>query len=169
MFVETELKCIISRSYREDNDLLFGLKIFSSLVVLVFLLVTAVVVLLDSVATVTFRWREYGELTHRHTDATSALFLLSKSRWKLRLLTCLTLASAASLQTTQIIIRSYGRSLEETRESISGLVLPGEAPHAVHAVIWYISLLGLGMLSFIIGVLLSLIPARCQGTFLLLL
>ena len=95
---QTELKCIISRSYREDNDLLFGLKIFSSLVVLVFLLVTAVVVLLDSVATVTFRWREYGELTHRHTDATSVLFLLSKSRWKLRLLTCLTLASAASLQ-----------------------------------------------------------------------
>ena len=73
------------------------------MVLLVFLLVTAVVVVLDSVATVTFRWREYGELTHRHTDATSALFLLSKSRWKLRLLTCLTLASAASLQTTQAV------------------------------------------------------------------
>ena len=92
---------LISRNYREDNDLLFCLKIFSGLVLLVFLLVTAVVVLLDSLATVTFRWREYGELTHRHTDATSALFLLSKSRWKLRLLSCLTLASAASLQTTQ--------------------------------------------------------------------
>ena len=102
MFVETELKCsIISRSYREDNDLLFGLKIFSSLVVLVFLLVTAVVVLLDSVATVTFRWREYGELTHRHTDATSIIFLLGNSRWWLRLLGCLTVASGASLQTTK--------------------------------------------------------------------
>ena len=64
----------------------------------------------------------------------------------------------------QIIIKSYGRSLEETRESISGLVLPGEAPHAVHAVIWYISLLALGMVSFSLGVLLSLIPARWGGT-----
>ena len=45
---------------------------------------------------------------------------------------------------------------------MSGLVLPGEAPHAVHAVIWYISLLALGMLSFVIGVLLSLIPARLR-------
>ena len=71
--------------------------------VLVFLLVTAVVVVLDSVATVTFRWREYGELTHRHTDATSALFLLSKSRWKLRLLTTLSLTSTVSLQTTQAV------------------------------------------------------------------
>ena len=43
---------------------------------------------------------------------------------------------------------------------MSGLVLPGEAPHAVHAVIWYIALLALGMLSFVLGVLLSLIPAR---------
>ena len=43
---------------------------------------------------------------------------------------------------------------------MSGLVLPGEAPHAVHAVVWYISLLALGMISFILGVLLSLIPAR---------
>ena len=99
--MRNRIDVFIFRNYREDNDLLFGLKIFSSLVLLVFLLVTAVVVLLDSVATVTFRWKEYGELTHRHTDATSALFLLSKSRWKLRLLTCLTLASAASLQTTQ--------------------------------------------------------------------
>ena len=92
---------LISRNYREDNDLLFGLKIFSGLVVLVFLLVTAVVVLLDSLATVTFRWREYGELTHRHTDATSVIFLFGESRWKLRLLGCLTVASAASLQTTK--------------------------------------------------------------------
>ena len=61
---------------------------------------------------------------------------------------------------SQIIIKSYGRSLEERRESVSGLVLPGEAPHAVHAVVWYISLLALGMISFILGVLLSLIPAR---------
>ena len=68
----------------------------------VFLIVTAVIVIIDSVATVTFRWKEYGELAFRHTDATSVLFLVSKSRWKLRLLTCLTVASACSLQTTQV-------------------------------------------------------------------
>ena len=102
--------------YREDDGFLFCLKIFSSLVILTYLLVTAVFVIIDSVATVTFRWKEYGELTHRHTDATSALFLVSKSRWKLRLLTCLTVASAASLQTTQV----QNNSLFQT----SGLLTP---------------------------------------------
>ena len=75
----------------------------ASLVLLAYLFITSVLVLVDSVATVTFRWKEYGELTHRHTDATSALFLISKSRWKLRLLACLSLASTASLQTTQAV------------------------------------------------------------------
>ena len=75
----------------------------SSVVLLVYLFITSLLVLVDSVATVTFRWREYGELTHRHTDATSALFLLSKSRWKLRLLTTLSLTSTVSLQTTQAV------------------------------------------------------------------
>ena len=70
------------------------------------------------------RWKEYGELTHRHTDATSVLFLVSKSRWKLRLLTCLTVASAASLQTTQIILNYYGRSLEMKMLEDTGLWLP---------------------------------------------
>ena len=101
LFSRSKFDFPIFRNYREDNDILTGLQIFSSVVLLVYLVVTAVVVLLDSVATITFRWREYGELTHRHTDATSALFLLSKSRWKLRLLNCLTLGSGASLQTTQ--------------------------------------------------------------------
>ena len=78
------------------------LKVISSFVILVYLVLTAVFVIIDSVATVTFRWKEYGELSFRHTDATPVLFLLSKSRWKLRLLTCLTIASAASLQTTQV-------------------------------------------------------------------
>ena len=91
------------RNYREDSEFLFGLKIFSSLVLLVYLFTTSILVLMDSVATVTFRWREYGELTHRHTDATSVLFLVSKSRWKLRLLTSLSLTSAVSLQTTQVV------------------------------------------------------------------
>ena len=99
---EVNMDSVKSIQYREDDELLFALKIIASLVILVYLLITAVFVIIDSVATVTFRWKEYGELSFRHTDATSILFLVSKSRWKLRLLTCLTVASAASLQTTQV-------------------------------------------------------------------
>ena len=41
--------------FREDDPFLFGIKIFCSLVILFYLLVTAVFVIIDSVATVTFR------------------------------------------------------------------------------------------------------------------
>ncbi len=40
----------------------------------------ALVVMVDSVATLTFRWKEYGELTHGQTDATSIVFFLCPSR-----------------------------------------------------------------------------------------
>ena len=47
-----------SLAWRHDEDtLLFSIKIFSSLVLLSFLLVTAVIVIVDSVATVTFRYK----------------------------------------------------------------------------------------------------------------
>ena len=52
------------------------MKIFSSMVLLLYLLLVSVIIIVDAVGTVTFRWREYGELTHRHTDATSIIFLL---------------------------------------------------------------------------------------------
>ena len=145
-----------------DYDVfLFYLKGFAGLVQLSFLLLTTVFVMVDSVATVTFRWKEYGELTHRHTDATSIIFLISKSRWKLRFLTCLTVASAASLQTTQIILDYYGQSLELERSESGSLIYPDKMPqHAFHAVIWYLSLMGVGLLSFVIGYALHLIPAR---------
>ena len=42
--------------FREDDPFLFGIKIFCSLVILFYLLVTAVFVIIDSVATVTFRF-----------------------------------------------------------------------------------------------------------------
>ena len=42
-----------------------------------------------------------------------------------------------------------------------GRLMPAEVPnHAFHAVIWYISLMGLGIVSFIIGAILHLIPPR---------
>eukprot|EP00092_Neocalanus_flemingeri_P001559 GFUD01001661.1.p1 GENE.GFUD01001661.1~~GFUD01001661.1.p1 ORF type:complete len:1153 (-),score=202.90 GFUD01001661.1:50-3508(-) len=143
-----------------QRGFLFYLKGFAGLIQLSYLFVTTVFVIIDSVATVTFRWKEYGELTHRHTDATSIIFLISKSRWKMRFLTCLTIASAASLQTTQIILNYYGRSLELARSETGSLIFPNEVPqHAFHAVIWYLSLMGAGILSFVVGYALHLIPA----------
>ena len=41
--------------FREEDDFLFGIKIFCGLVILFYLLVTTVFVIIDSVATVTFR------------------------------------------------------------------------------------------------------------------
>jgi hypothetical protein len=144
----------------EQTNSLFYLKAFAGLVQLSYLFVTTVFVIIDSVATVTFRWKEYGELTHRHTDATSIIFVISKSRWKLRFLACLTIASAASLQTTQIILNYYGRSLEVERSETGHVIFPDEVPqHALHAVIWYLALLGAGILSFVLGYVLHLIPA----------
>ena len=89
------------------QDLITVMKIFSSMVLLLYLLIVSVIIIVDAVGTVTFRWREYGELTHRHTDATSIIFLLGESRWGLRLLASLTMASAASLQTTKVEISPH--------------------------------------------------------------
>ena len=63
-----------------QQDLLFYLRVTAGSIQLTYLFVNAIFVIIDSIATVTFRWKEHGELTHRHTDATSILFLVSKSR-----------------------------------------------------------------------------------------
>ena len=61
----------------------------------------------------------------------------------------------------QIILHYYGRSLEQKRSESTGLLLPREVPSlALHALIWYISLMGLGLVSWLIGALLHLIPYR---------
>jgi len=45
-----------------------------------YLCIVAVVTMIDAIATVTFRWKEYGEMTHSQSDATSVIFFLCKSR-----------------------------------------------------------------------------------------
>ena len=83
--------------YYPQRDLIFALRCTAGIVQLTYLVVNAVFVIIDSIATTTFRltnscqvlliiirWKEYGELTARHTDATSIMFLVSKSRWKQR-------------------------------------------------------------------------------------
>lgn len=69
-----------------------------------YLILVALVVMVDSVGTVTFRWKEYGELTHNHTDATSVLFLAVDSRWAWRLASGLLLASSASIGLMQDVL-----------------------------------------------------------------
>ena len=55
-----------SLAWRHDEDtLLFSIKIFSSLVLLSFLLVTAVIVIVDSVATVTFRYKAGNNISRK--------------------------------------------------------------------------------------------------------
>jgi hypothetical protein len=45
-----------------------------------YLCVVSVLTMIDAIGTVTFRWKEYGEMTHAQTDATSVIFFLCKSR-----------------------------------------------------------------------------------------
>ena len=145
----------------ERKDFLLQSKAFAGMIQLFYVLVTALFIIIDSIATVTFRWKEYGELTHRHTDATSVVFLVSKSRWNLRFIMCLTISSAASLQTTQIILRNYGQSLETEKLQLGQLIQPNQVPaHAFHAVVWYLCLLCGGLFSFSIGYALHLLPTR---------
>ena len=43
---------------------------FSGHLQFAYLVVIAVVMMIDSVGTITFRWKEYGEITHQQADAT---------------------------------------------------------------------------------------------------
>lgn len=60
-------------------------------------------VMIDSIATRTFRWKEYGELTNTQTDGTSIIFFICPSRWVWRMASGLILASALSLRATRIV------------------------------------------------------------------
>merc|ERR1719412_677683 len=138
------------------RDFLFYLRRICGVIQLAFLFVNAAFVTIDSIGTVTFRWKEYGELTHRHTDATSIMFLVSKSRWKQRFLAALTAASATSLQTANIILNNYGQGPQ-------GAVHSSTPVKSVHAVAWYLSLMFVGLVSVGIGYLLHLIPAKWRN------
>ena len=43
---------------------------FSGHLQFAYLVVIAVFMMIDSVGTITFRWKEYGEITHQQADAT---------------------------------------------------------------------------------------------------
>ena len=54
----------------------------------------------------------------------------------------------------------YGQTLETKKFESSLESVEGIGAHTQHAVIWYITLISLGAVSFIIGYILHLIPAR---------
>jgi len=64
---------------------------------LVFLALLALLVYIDSIGTISFCWREYGELSSLHTDGTSIIFLLCSNRWVFRLATSVLFLTSLSL------------------------------------------------------------------------
>ena len=54
-------------------------------------------VYIDNIGTVSFCWREYGELSALHTDATSIIFVLCSNRWVFRLATSILFLTSLNL------------------------------------------------------------------------
>ena len=50
-----------------------------------------------SIGTISFCWREYGELSTLHTDATSIIFVICESRWIFRIVSGLVFLTSLSL------------------------------------------------------------------------
>ena len=120
-----------------------------TMVQIVFLSFVALLIAIDSIGTVSFCWREYGELSSLHTDATSAIFILCSNRWIFRLGSGLVLMTALSLP-----IMSF---LEEQN------TLP-------HTLPWIAALVSLSFVSAAFGSLLSFCTPHCRipwlsGTF----
>ena len=105
-----------------------------TIVQIVFLAFLALVICVDSIGTVSFCWREYGELSCLHTDATSVIFILCSNRWIFRL-------GSGLLMMTSLSLPIMSR-LEEQE------VLP-------HALIWVSALVCLCFVSAVVGFLLS--------------
>lgn len=115
---------------------------------LIFLSFLSILVYIDNIGTVSFCWREYGELSSLHTDATSSIFILCSNRWLFRLGSGLIFITSLSLSTF---------------ESLKHEVLP-------HSNYWVIGLVSGSLGANIIGALLSIcVPSHripwLQGRF----
>ena len=108
-----------------------------------FLFLFAIGSYVDSIATNSFCWKEYGELSSLHTDATSIIFLLCDSRIKFRFMTGLVFISSLSLPLMDNLKNeSLPNSLEWTAgilsvslvSSVLGWILRLIVPH--HNVPW---------------------------------
>ena len=106
-----------------------------TMVQIVFLSFVTLLIAIDSIGTVSFCWREYGELSSLHTDATSVIYILCSNRWIFRLGSGLLLMTALSLPIM--------KNLEEQN------TLP-------HTLPWIAALVSLSFVSAVFGFLLSL-------------
>ncbi|TRY80092.1 hypothetical protein TCAL_17091 [Tigriopus californicus] len=104
------------------------------------LVIVAVLIAVDSVATFTFRWKEYGELTYTQTDATSIIFLLCPSRWIFRGVCSLMMSSAISLRAARVM----------QAEELSP-----------HDYAWYYGSTLMALGSTLVGFIFSLFPWHC--------
>ncbi|CAB4069316.1 unnamed protein product [Lepeophtheirus salmonis] len=91
----------------KENVPIAGVLLAASCVQILYLVIVAILVMIDSIATVTFRWKEYGELCQSQTDATSIVFLFCESRWAWRLITGFIISSAISLKVSKLVVPPY--------------------------------------------------------------
>ena len=115
---------------------------------LLYLAVVAAVMVIDSVGTITFRWKEYGEITHNQADATSVLFLFVKSRWGWRLASSLAMASSISLG-----FLNYMRRLQQDPLM----------PYLDHAHFWFIALSSASFGTCLLGLVFNVVPNHGIG------
>lgn len=86
---------------------------------LIFLSFLCILVYIDNIGTVSFCWREYGELSSLHTDATSSIFILCSNRWLFRLGSALIFITSLSLSTFESLKHDI---LPDTYYWVIGLV-----------------------------------------------
>ncbi|XP_040574191.1 uncharacterized protein [Lepeophtheirus salmonis] len=117
----------------KENVPIAGVLLAASCVQILYLVIVAILVMIDSIATVTFRWKEYGELCQSQTDATSIVFLFCESRWAWRLITGFIISSAISLKVSKLVVPPYD-------------------------VRWYVGLIFCNVISSILGYIISKFP-----------
>ena len=105
-----------------------------SSVQLIFLSLMALLVYIDSIGTISFCWREYGELSALHTDATSIIFILCSNRWVFRLATSILFLTSLNLP---------------VMDQLKHDILPD-------SLYWVVGLIASSLVANLIGVLLSI-------------
>ena len=148
---------------------------FAGYVQMAYLVCICLVMMIDSVATISFRWKEYGEITHQQADATSILFVFAKSRWAWRLLSGLALCSAVSLEVMSYLVDppKCQDGSEETNESSSLCQFSdqadmngewcAEAGYLIHAKFWFMAICASALVSSVVGCILNMMFNAWHG------
>ena len=108
------------------------------LIQIIFLSFLALLVYIDCIGTISFCWREYGELSTLNTDATSVVFLVTSNRWVLRIGASLLFLTSLSFPVLDQLIQP---EIEET------------LPYPIY---WVVGLVGLPLVLNLFGLILSL-------------